>query len=387
MDNLDISKVHIVLIRHAEAISNVKLPAPDGTILSMDQLNELAGDLKASMIGVDARLEANFGLPDGLTQHGLHQADVFVDDVTQGGGKLDNVYMLASSPLTRAYQTIVRIQKAFGFSGRPDFTEPSELDHPTIHVHSGIKESSLFPQDLPPMFKGNEGGEGDRIASYVVLAGGRNDPGRVLGEQEVDFTRAKWEDGPAALERWNTPQARLDTLRAPPSLQQVEEGVKNFRLFLRESAATILREHTLRGREGIPKIVVCLHGGIINFLTQRWSCVFKHTKPDQWTWKYSTMLRNLDVCVFAFSSMMDEDAELQEVDRSCAYYVEKLGKHYRHLHTEEDFAVPDQVFQKAQHWSFIERSADLIPAGPPAELEALLTWKGAEDFQSRFPGA
>ncbi len=270
---LDISKVHIILQRHAEAVSNVAVhPGADGDLdglkLTTPQLRMLAKHLVMPALGCTPPPNFKLGdcLPDGLTQYGLDTAAAWVDAVTDHGRRtIENVYMLVSSPLTRAVQTLGVVQQAFSgpFAENCDKAEPLSSRRPTIYCHPGIKEATFWVQDIPPLTVEKDG---TRTTSYIKIAGGDAAPGRVIGEEKVDLSRVVWPDG--VPNEWDTPEGRKLGLTTAPDLDRTEEGARQARLWLRKCAMKALKVHQSEGRTGNPRIVVCLHGGILNFITQ-----------------------------------------------------------------------------------------------------------------------
>lgn len=406
---LDLSKVHILLLRHAEAVSNVAVhPGPegsdlDGLNLTMPQLQALAAHLLGTTDNAVAAAPAiTLGdcLPDGLTQHGLDTAADWVDAVTDHGTRrMENVYALVSSPLTRAVQTLDAVQQAFdgpfrdACRRRGSVGGGSNLSPPIIYCHPGIMEATSWVQDIPAL--ATEGKkDGIKTATYIKIAGGRDDaPGRVLGEETVDLSHTVWPDG-VPLE-WTTAEGRKRGLRAGPKLYEIEEGARRARVWLRECAKKVLIAHQSAGRTGNPRIVVCLHGGIVNFLTQRWYCAFERDDDEEeddededdtacgWRWRTSTTLRNLEANVYTFLAPDENEARMTELEPSEAY-AELLGKHYRHM-ASGAASYGSLVDQKAEHWRFIQESVLDVRSFGDDVLDALVNWRGAADLLARFP--
>lgn len=382
-----ISQVHIVCQRHAEAVSNVAVPeSPNGIdprVLTWEGLRDMVVELNGSA-RPSVRLKYGTYLPDGLTQYGLDASQSFVDDVVTGGGKLDNVYMLTSSTLTRAIQTLQVTQDACNLVG-PLHRFEHQADgsfgpKAGIYCHTGIQEATPWPQDFPPLT------EEKGAALYIKIAGGKGaNAGTILGEEEVDLSNAIWVDGDG--NDGVASEARMRAITEPPDIELVKEMTKRTRVWLRDCARKVLEIHQREGREGTPRIVVCLHGGIINFLMQKWHCQFtKDSDSMEWRWAGSAGIRNLEVFVCKFKSLTDEEAELEELDKD-DYYEDVLGRYYRHMASDESLVYknPDgtDLDQVAEHWKFIERTAREVQTVAEKQekvVEALVNWKGARNF-------
>jgi broad specificity phosphatase PhoE len=383
MEDFDISKVDIILIRHAEAISNIRLEAEgvNGVIASLTDIKSLA-EIALDSSRPGPMVKSGVYLPDGLTQYGVDATTKFVKAVGRGGmRKLENVYRLVSSPLTRSIQTLEKIADAFQLVG-PLHAQNS--CNRKIYCHPGIREATNWPQDLPPLV------DGRRIASYIKIAGGfGSNAGIVLGEEHVDFSAVVLPD--CMGDENVTLQARISTLMAYPSLESIEERVKEFRIWLRECAVEALEIHQREKRQGTPRVVVCLHGGIINFLTQNWYCDFKRdTDSGEWVWSGSGALGHLQANVYKFESLMDDEAKLKESPYN-NYYARILGNYYRHMAGDDGllYKNPNGTFidQKYEHWRFIERVGKEVKTSVIRRekvMEILLKWQGAQNFLAEF---
>ncbi|KAM7212783.1 hypothetical protein V8F06_011818 [Rhypophila decipiens] len=410
---VDISQVHIIFQRHGQAISNIVDFESDGVNpqeLSMSQLHSLAK-------GRTGYLQLGIYLPDGLTQFGLDASKTFINDVTQNGAiaPLDNVYLLASSPLTRAFQTIEGNAPAFNLVG--PFNTDSDSHPPKIYLHPGLQEATTWPQDFPALVNAST-----KTISYLNLHGGSTAGKKGLLTQETILPTSNliWPDsgsssapGPA-FSICQDPDSRLAAALSTPVLPEIESQVREARVWLREKCREVALLHRASGRGGTPKIVVCLHGGIINFVTQKWYCnVVPGSHPSDetvnWIWKGSAKLGNLECVVYRFppsassSSVKgaSDEAAIEEVPvEEAKEEREFLGKYYRHMSSEknirdEDYVQGDGslVDQKRGHWEFIlTKARDVQRFGQerPDVLEALVNWWGVDDFLERYsrgPGA
>lgn len=391
---MNISQVHLVFQRHAEAISNVWDPAVVGvpTHQELQRLAEAITDPSHPSI----KVESGDYKPDGLTGFGIACSETFVANLggTDEEGRkprLDNVYMLASSPLTRAFQTLQITQKALDLVGPLHYSSTgpgSPQSGPHIYLHPGLQEATCWPQDFPPAIK-TVGSR--KKASYIQLTGTKNtfrEALEVNGQQEVDFSTAVWpKHVPGDME---TIEGRLAAVLAPLDIAAVEKACHGARVWLRESAKKVLELHQKEGRTGTPKIFIALHGGIINFLTQKFYCKFGRASEDiEWSWEGSAALRNLEVNVYAFESLDDDNASLREVDKD-DQYTRTLGRYYRHMASDSSLAYRNLdgtlVDQKRAHCDFLRGTADEVAGVAVTQrplLEALTSWTGAEDFLAR----
>ncbi|KAK3337593.1 hypothetical protein B0T19DRAFT_455463 [Cercophora scortea] len=388
-----VSQVHIIFQRHGQAISNVVdfTPGIDAQKITSAELRDLAATRRGY-------LQTGVFMPDGLTQFGLDASKTFIDAVTNHGARqLDNVYMLISSPLTRAYQTIKMNQPAFDLVGPFHFhpqAAPAVSDDPAdkavIYCHPGLQEATTWVQDFPAVVKTHT--DDTKTVSYINTSGGKGPgAGTVLGEMGVDVSTMVWPN--SAPNSWVTFNGRMKAATAPINLAEIENATKQARVWLREQAKLVLQAHQKEGRPGTPRIVVCLHAGIINFVVNDWHCDYKLVQETgEWEWVGSGALRNLEMAVYTFEGMEGEDPVLKEL-RYDAYYARSLGKYYRHLGSDETLVYqnPDggMVDQKARHWKFIQdKERDVL--GFVAErrevFEGLLMWTGAEDYLESVDG-
>ncbi|KAH7175845.1 hypothetical protein EDB81DRAFT_771214 [Dactylonectria macrodidyma] len=358
----------VVLVRHAQAISNVVVESNEGGI---DFINMEHGALIRLLEAVNASrdkfplLTAKYGvyLPDGLTKEGQNSCEGFVESAREDPSNKLEVHRVYSSHLTRAVETAMRAIDKF-----------NALDchegQPCIQTHSSIEEATNWPQDnQSPTLK----------ASYILLQGGKgDDAGNVLGEITTDLSAVTCRVNDKNI--LNSPETRLHSLKVTPDFEACEEHAAGFRKWLYGQRETITRQWKAAGREGIPRVVVFLHGGIFNMLVGKWYC--SYTRDDEssdWKWNGSTVLRNLEAAVFRFNS--DDDATLEEVPRN-AEYERIFGKYYRHLgmveYTNPDGTVVDQ---RQGHKDFLERTAAEVlgvVTEKPLMMQALMNWTGAD---------
>jgi hypothetical protein len=225
----------------------------------------------------------------------------------------------------------------------------------------------------------------NECAWYINLKGGDGpDRGLVLGEDKLDLSRTVWP--PSEENKWLRASDRMAALQTVPMMKQVEEMAKRCRLWLRNCMVAILEEHKKEKREGPPRIVFVLHGGIRHFLTKTWYCDFSQDPSGNWSWKGSSALKNLELNVYRFKSLTDDEADLEELDLNPEYET-TFGKYYRHMSSDASlvYKQPDGavVDQRLEHWNFIVRTASSVQATVKnqwAIVEPLLNWKGARQF-------
>ncbi|KAK0707227.1 hypothetical protein B0T21DRAFT_377419 [Apiosordaria backusii] len=364
-----ISGVHIVFLQCAEAAADLP-PNPDNPPC------ECLSDLTNLQVRATNTVATGVHLPDGLTAKGATDCLDFVEDVKR---KLDNVYLLASSPLNRAIETVQGVQPAFKLVG--PFHPPRGQDngwlrgllappHPltpletSIYVHPGLREATNRPPDLPgtPVVQTLDNGLTRRYASLLRVRGGTGEDALTIlpGEQKVDLTRLVWPGG----NPWHTRRQRMLAVIDTPKIADIEAAAREARIWLRKWAARVLSAHQERGGRGTPRIVVFTHGGIMNFLMQQWHTDHRQRLSDgRWVFHSPTVLNNLDATVFTFDSMADDDAVLRELPRN-AYYTRTLGQYYRHLGSDPSrpYRNPDGrlLDQKAAHRGFIEDTAEEV---------------------------
>ena len=285
--------------------------------------------------------------------------------------------MLVSSDLTRAIQTLQQTREAFELVGPLHGKQKAN-----IYCHHGLREVTSWTHDLPGMVRTDEG---KQYTSYFKLEGGDRDPETVIGEEKVDLTNVIRQDG----NEWAKVDARIKAVTTFPSLTTIEEHAKEARMWLRDCENRVLQAHqSIGGVVGeILRIVVCTHGGALNFLAQEWYGDLKKDDCGRWEWAGSRLC-NLETTVFTFQSLLDEKATLRELDPD-GYYKDFLGKYYRHMASERsDYRNPDDspVDKKAKHFEFIKSKAEEVRAFADQKhevLRELLSWTGAADFLDR----
>ncbi|KAH7157781.1 hypothetical protein B0J13DRAFT_542722 [Dactylonectria estremocensis] len=358
----------VVLVRHAQAISNVEAHGNEDGIDFIKMKHEpLVRLLKAVSAHPDAipAPKAKYGvyLPDGLTKHGQDACEGFVQSARKDPSKKLQVHRIYSSHLTRAVESAVRASDKF-----------TALDchegKPCIQSHSSIEEATNWPQDnQSPTLN----------ASYILLQGGRgSDAGNILRETTMDLSVVTCRVNDKHI--LNSPETRLHSLKVTPDFEACEKHAAGFRKWLYGQRETVTQQWKAAGREGIPRVVVFLHGGIFNMLVGKWYCTYKRkNESSDWEWASSTVLRNLEAAVFRFNS--DEDATLEEVPRD-AEYEKIFGTYYRHLGVVE-YTNPDGtvVDQRQGHKDFLERTAAEVlgvVTEKPLLMQAMMNWTGAE---------
>ncbi|RSL66117.1 hypothetical protein CEP54_003877 [Fusarium duplospermum] len=322
-------KVHVILKRHEQATSNVSCEARQGsidirTISHIDPEEFAAGD-KHIVVGDY--------LPCGLTREAKERAS------RKLGARLENVELLCCSTATRAIETLQMMLPQLELGpGCPR----DENGQPIVHCDSRILEATNWPQDQSATRWKKDG---RTYTSYFELQGGTGpDAGNVLGVSRADLTNTNWrqEDDPR------------EALRHCPAFEDIEERVAQWRRDLFERASLMTNEDTAR-------FVVVSHGGITNFITSEWRCLYKRKDPDSfWKWAGSGILTNGDVVVFEFQS----DGTFTEIPRD-PYYEKVFGDSYKTWGEEAlVYKNPDgsEVDQKRGHVDFIRDTAEEVVA-------------------------
>jgi hypothetical protein len=378
--NDDISEVHIVFQRHAEACSNV-MPVFSSEE-DMPPLPELAK--LTSGINQQSPTFSKTGnyLPDGLTEYGIAAAREFVEMLTCKQERIENVYMLAASGLTRAIQTLEQTHTICELVGEKHWAANS-LGHgrnPSVYCHPGLREATSWPQDFPGWaYKGADGQE----VSYIMLKGGSGADDRVAtAEKSVNVSNMVWAEG--AGNKWAAPEDRLKAVTDPVGPEAAVNGAKEARVWLRNCAISVLHEHRSKGRKGNPRIMVVIHGGNLNFLTKRWYCNFtKASDGVDWNLVSSSTLRHLEACVYTFQSATDEEAELTELEYDSSY-EKVLGRYYQHMASNRRLVFKNSdgtnLNQREAHAKWIEsiaREIKGVAATRSGLMEAVMGWGGS----------
>ncbi|KAK4198943.1 hypothetical protein QBC40DRAFT_282784 [Triangularia verruculosa] len=384
----DISDVHIIFQRHAEAAS--ELP-PNPAFPPLDSLR----DIENLLDGVTEAVQTGAFLPDGLTTAGARTCLDFNEEVPD---RVANVYLLASSPLTRAIETLQGVCSTYELVG--PFHTPQggpEIDlvrrrrgvESNIYLHPGLMEVTKSPADIPGTHTVREDDLEREYVVFLRLKGGpAGDALTVLNEQEVDVSRVVWPEGVENV--WESNDDRNKAVTEVPDLAAIEDAAREARIWLRDWAARVLAIHQEQGREGTPRIVVSAHGGALNFLSQQWHTDHRQRASDgQWEFHSPTVLKNLEAAVFTFVSASDDDAVLKELPRSeASYYDRTLGPFYRHLGDDPSrvYLNPDNsvVDQKAAHFEFIQKSSEKVFAFGDrwwTTLTIFTNWTGLENSQ------
>ncbi|KAK4177303.1 hypothetical protein QBC36DRAFT_327329 [Triangularia setosa] len=384
----DISAVHIIFQRHAESVSEIP---PNLDYPPLDSLQDLENIVERKVETV----QTGVFLPDGLTETG---AQTCLDFVRHVPSKLDNVYLLASSPLTRAIESIQGLGPSFQLvgpyhspRGGPELNSrrPRALET-SIYVHPGLMEPLNSPAHIPGTATFRDDDPSRRYVTFLRAKGGKEEDGLViLNEQEVDITRMVWPDDVDHM--WQSDKDRIRVVTDIPNLASIETSAREARIWLRDWAAKVLAVHQAHGRPGIPRIVVCTHGGMLNFLTQEWHTDHQQRPSDgRWEFRSPTVLKHLEATVWTFESGTDADAVLKELPRTdSGYYTRTLGQYYRHLGDDRSrtYLDPDgsDVDQKAAHFQSIEDvSTEVCDFGGRwwTTLKILTTWTGLENSQT-----
>ncbi|KAK0669276.1 hypothetical protein QBC41DRAFT_346519 [Cercophora samala] len=382
----DVSSVHVIFQRHAESVA--ELP-PNFNYPPLESLEDLENIVEKRRETVRTAIF----LPDGLTESGVRTCLDFAKDVP---GKIDNVYLLASSPLTRAVETMQAISPSFQLVGpfhAPQGEPPLDPRMPelekTIYVHPGLMEASTRPSDIPGTPTIRENAPSRQSVTFLRLKGGiEEDALTILDEEEVDITRVVW---PEDVEnRWQMDTDRTNAVTDIPDLASIEQSVREARIWLREWAAKVLSIHQAEGIQGTPRIVVCTHGGILNFITQEWRTALEQRLADgRWELRSPTVLDHLSTTIWTFESATDGDAMLKELPQTEAgYYTRILGQYYHYLSDDESqlYLNPDGsvVDQRALHFKSLQDiSAEVREFGEKwwTTLEILTNWTGLENSQ------
>ncbi|KAF5617811.1 hypothetical protein F52700_12498 [Fusarium sp. NRRL 52700] len=352
--------VQVILIRHAEAISNV-LTDKDGIggcDLTLSQLQAVSKHLSQNT-EPDVEVRCGDFLPDGLTQFGIDQAKDSVQlAVKANGGRIPNVYYVACSLLSRAIQTAQLLMDAF-----------DRVDEEGILCHPGLNELTGWPQD----HEACNDDEGHR--KYIMLSGGNTDAGKIIKEEHFDTTGCALFDG-SSVRRLSPPPLEA------PSKESMKKSVQEARQWLQGLAAKALKKHQEAQLPGPARIVVITHGGSQQFLTEKRYCNYT-TSPGHsgLQWAGTSAQRNLDVTLCTF-----DQHRLVELPYD-QEFSQLFGKHYRCMEREKlTREWPKDEDQEADHIKFIRDSFEETKNMDKEVVDSLFSWVGVDHFLSSTAG-
>ncbi|KAF5963512.1 hypothetical protein FBULB1_13347 [Fusarium bulbicola] len=352
----NIPYVEIVLIRHAEAISNV-LTDEDGIggcELTMSQLQAVSKQLSQNT-EPDLKVKCGDFLPDGLTQFGMSQVRDFVQLAIKEG-RIPNVYYVACSLLSRAIQTAQLLKDGLDM-----------VDDGGILCHPGLNELTGWPQD-------HEAWTDDKgYRRYILLAGGKTDPGKIVKEEIINTAGCALFDG-SSLGRPSPPPLEA------PSKEAIKEQVQDARQWLEELAAQALKKHQEAQRPGPARIVVITHGGYQQVLTENRYCNYT-VSPDGLKFAGTSSQRNLDVNLYRFDEhRLVELPYDEEISRL-------FGKHYRCMEREKMTREwPKNEVQEADHMDFIRSSFEETANLDKEVVDSVFSWVGVDHFLASIAG-
>ncbi|KAF4470074.1 4-dimethylallyltryptophan N-methyltransferase [Fusarium albosuccineum] len=311
----------IVCIRHGQSVSNVEGEKGylDITSSSAEECLQFFKNIEA---GKGGQISNGDWLMDGLTSEGMKQA-------REMAFSLCNVYCVTSSPCTRAFQTARAISTSFEWVDHQT-GEAGKAGEPAIYIDKRLQEPTPWSQDFVPLLRK----DGDRMwTSYLEVKGGRgSDAGQVVGETRVDYTNAIWTQDDA-YEHLQTTEARMNALEHPETIEDARKRAKSFLEDLWIEAMKNCCRHIESGWEGTPKMVLVVHGGLMNILEEKFHCKYTRSRDGSWEWQSSTALDHGEVRVFNLC-YGDKSIRLEEKswDRE---YEELLGHLYRRFESDD----------------------------------------------------
>ncbi|KAF4414579.1 hypothetical protein FACUT_14160 [Fusarium acutatum] len=356
----NIPYVEVVLIRHAEAVSNVSTDKDGigGCELTISQLQAVSKHLSKNT-EPDMKFRSGNFLPDGLTQFGIRQVRDFVQlAVKAHKGQIPNVYFVACSLLSRAIQTAQLLMGALDM-----------VDEGGILCHPGLRELTGWPQD----HEACTDDKGDR--RYIMLSGGNTDPGKIIKEENIDTTGCALFDGSSLSGR------SVPSLEAP-SKESIEKRVQDARQWLQKLAAQALRKHQEAQLPGPARIVVITHGGNQQFLTENRYCNYTMSPGhSELKWAGSSAQRNLDVNLYRF-----DKHRLVELPHNLEF-SRLFGKHYRCMEREKMTREwPKSEDQEADHTEFIRNSFEETAKLDKEVVDSIFSWVGVDNFLTSIAG-
>jgi broad specificity phosphatase PhoE len=356
----NIPYVEIVLIRHAEAVSNLLTDnnGIGGCELTISQLQAVSKPL-SQKIEPDIKFKSGKFLPDGLTQFGICQVRDFVQlAIEANNGRIPNVYYVASSPLSRAIQTAQLLMDAFDMA-----------DEGGILCHPGLGEVTGWLQD-------HEACTDDKgYRRYILISGGNTDPGKIIKEELINTAGCALFDGSS----WSRPPT--PPLEAPPK-ESIEKRVQDARQWLQKLAAQAFQKHQEAQRPGPARIVVITHGGNQQFLTENRYCDYAMSPGHSGLkWAGATAQRNLDVNL----CRLDEH-RLVELPYNLEF-SRLFGKHYRCMERERMTREwPKNEDQEADHMEFIRNSFEETAKLDKEVVDSIRSWVGVDNFLTSIAG-
>ncbi|KAF5549548.1 hypothetical protein FNAPI_7995 [Fusarium napiforme] len=356
----NIPYVEVVLIRHAEAVSNVSADnnGIGGCELTISELQAVSERLSQN-IESDIKFRTGDFLPDGLTQFGISQVRDFVQlAIKANKGRIPNVYYVACSPLSRAIQTAQLLMDGLDM-----------VDEGGILCHPGLGELTGWPQD----FEARTDDKGYR--RYIMLAGGNTDPGKIVKEELINTAGCSLFDGSS----WSPPST--PPLEAP-SKESLKKRVQDARQWLQELAAQALKKHQEAQLPGPARIVAITHGGNMQFLTENRYCDYTVSPGHSGLkWAGTSAQRNLDVNLYRF-----DEHRLVELPYNVEF-SRLFGKHYRCMERERlTREWPKNEDQEADHIEFIRNSFEETARLDKEVCDSIFSWVGVDNFLTSIAG-
>jgi hypothetical protein len=221
----------------------------------------------------------------------------------------------------------------------------------------------------------------------------------ILSEEIIDFTNVvlaggdeqAWQgDDFSAREKLILEQhkpAGADPNQWEIDVANLDARVDDALRWLLDMAILVAAEHNDEATH--PKIVVCLHGGIRNFLTKKWYGKYATGDPRDY---HTCQMGNLALNVFHFSD--PSKAELVEVQdpESVGYYAKRLGEYYvqtkdlmQEGYYKERFGIEED--QRASHIRFINgsiKSTRDFKEKAPEMFKVMVMWVGEEGLMEKW---
>jgi hypothetical protein len=212
-----------------------------------------------------------------------------------------------------------------------------------------IETTRSWTHNVPP-------GSHQTKATYILLAGGDEQGGKVLGEKTVDLGNGVWACG---KQNWTAPEDRTRAVTSPPDLETIEQEARQFRHWLWDTAENIA------DRDGQGTIIVISHAAII----------------EVWTQLYGLNMPNLGVSVCRLKKNGDGKVVVEQLSDD-NHYRQKLGDYY----------VPprgpvDEMERRRQIGEFIGKvkaDSDKVQSEKPKIFQRLVQWDGVADFWAKF---
>ena len=321
----------IFLIRHGEATSNVydanSVDGIDGGHLNETHLARLSRSVLDQMQLSSVSVGVGNDLPDGLTQYGINGGKELARKVSENG-KI-NVDCFVSSGATRAIQSKNIIAEAFRCADQ------------SIYCHAGFQEPTQWPHDRAVT---------TTPARYFKLAGGKDMPGTLLGEEEVDMTRCVWAGD-------CTPQLP-DHLPDAPTLEAIGNQQKKALEWLWDLVEEKSSQRTETERDQPFTVCVLAHAGVI-------AALLRTSRRDIPNWG-------------VYHATFESRGSLMEID---APEARIFGSFYR-----RSVAAEDPKKEGESQLQVINESVDDTRNIGLGMYCQIIGWKGAGPFRNTFLG-